>query len=213
MTVPDTKQRILETALRLLGEGGLERFSLRSVTAEAGVNLAAVNYHFGSKTGLLRALIQHVFADVRIRQLAALDELELTEASPTIEWLLLAYATPIFDLFDAPHGREWGRVWMAVRETDPTDRDPPPMLYQETEVTRRYVAAFQRVLPNLTPDELAWRFGRVSNLLMANQGKRGSTFRTSSELEIPVDTERRWLIRFLSGGLASTGCETPLSRG
>lgn len=54
----DTVSRILDTAETLFAEKGFSETSLRTITSKAKVNLAAVNYHFGSK----KALIQAVFA-------------------------------------------------------------------------------------------------------------------------------------------------------
>jgi len=58
MAQKDTVERILDAAEQLFSEKGFAETSLRNITTKAGVNLAAVNYHFGSK----KALIQAVFA-------------------------------------------------------------------------------------------------------------------------------------------------------
>ena len=52
-----TKERLLDTAEALFMEHGFEATSLRSITATAAVNLAAVNYHFGSKEELFEAVL------------------------------------------------------------------------------------------------------------------------------------------------------------
>jgi AcrR family transcriptional regulator len=54
----DTKQRILDAAEHLFALEGFRGTSLRDITGRAGVNLAAVNYHFGSKEALLRAVME-----------------------------------------------------------------------------------------------------------------------------------------------------------
>ena len=56
----DTKSRILDAAEALFVEGGFESLSMRQITNSAGVNLAAVNYHFGGKDALLQAAMQHL---------------------------------------------------------------------------------------------------------------------------------------------------------
>lgn len=53
----DTKERILETACRLFATSGFHGASIRDIANEAGVNLAAVNYHFGNKDGLLAEIL------------------------------------------------------------------------------------------------------------------------------------------------------------
>ena len=73
---PDTRERILDAAERLFMAHGYEGTSMRQITGEAGVNLAAVNYHLGSK----EALVQEVFRrrldwlnDERMRVLNAME--------------------------------------------------------------------------------------------------------------------------------------------
>lgn len=51
-----TKERILETTERLLAEHGFEAVTLRDITTAAEVNVAAVNYHFGSKEKLFEEI-------------------------------------------------------------------------------------------------------------------------------------------------------------
>ncbi|MEX1057648.1 MAG: TetR/AcrR family transcriptional regulator, partial [Natronospirillum sp.] len=55
---PDTAARILDTAEQLFAEKGFSETSLRNITTRAGVNLAAVNYHFGSKNELVQAVFE-----------------------------------------------------------------------------------------------------------------------------------------------------------
>ena len=69
-----TRDRILATAEQLFAEAGIGATSLRTITAAAGVNLAAVNYHFGSKDGLREACDQHVVAAFRETKLAAMED-------------------------------------------------------------------------------------------------------------------------------------------
>ena len=57
-----TKERILDAAERLFADQGIDSTSLRAVTTAAEVNLAAVNYHFGSKHELYAAVLEHAFA-------------------------------------------------------------------------------------------------------------------------------------------------------
>jgi AcrR family transcriptional regulator len=75
MSRPDTKQRILSAAEHHFAKDGYHATSLRSITTVANVNLAAVNYHFGSKEALLEAVIERRLTplnEVRLGQLEAL---------------------------------------------------------------------------------------------------------------------------------------------
>lgn len=197
----DTKERILEVAEALFAREGLDAISLRSVTAEAGVNIASINYHFGSKNGLLAAMTQRFFTVVNTDQLQRLDLLEQGEREVTIEEILLAYARPLFALFDQPQGREWLRAWRSIQSSGGPSGSLQTRLEGEHGdlVMRRYLNALAGVLPGVPFEELAWRFERANNLLMANQGKYLMGNHASPRREFR--DERAWLITFLAGGL------------
>lgn len=72
----DTKERILDAAERLFAQHSYAGVSLRTITAEAGVNLAAVNYHFGSKDALLQAVFLRRAKDLNRERLRLLAEVE-----------------------------------------------------------------------------------------------------------------------------------------
>ncbi len=63
----ETRQRILETSLRLFAEHGFKGVSVRDISAAAGVNVAAVNYHFGGKQGLYRTIFETVLEEDQAR--------------------------------------------------------------------------------------------------------------------------------------------------
>src|SRR5689334_21302266 len=72
----DTKEKLLDTAERLIAENGYVATSLRQIIGEAGVNLAAVHYHFGSKEELLDAVVMRHAGPVNRERLALLDRHE-----------------------------------------------------------------------------------------------------------------------------------------
>ncbi len=92
----DTKQRILDTAERLFGEQGYDAISLRHIIGEAGVNLAAVHYHFGSKEDLLDEVVVRKLGPVNEARLALLDqaEKEAAGAPVPVEKVLRAFLIP-----------------------------------------------------------------------------------------------------------------------
>lgn len=62
-----TKERLLDAGRRLFSDRGFHGTSVRALTTEAGVNLGAVTYHFGSKEGLYEAVLDDCFGPVRQR--------------------------------------------------------------------------------------------------------------------------------------------------
>src|SRR5579872_4743200 len=88
----DTKIRILNAAEKLFGLKGFDATSLRDITAEAQVNLAAVNYHFQSKDSLINAIIERRLEPVnRLR----LEMLEAAGSSPSVEQVVEAFLAPV----------------------------------------------------------------------------------------------------------------------
>lgn len=207
MQTTDTKGRILGAARDLFEEEGLGGFSVRAVTARAGTNVAAVSYHFGSKAALLRAMVREAFDSVAAEQGRLLEELEREDGVPTVEEILSVYAAPIFALYAADHAGEWGYAWMEARAADPSGKERPPMMLAASGVTHRYHEALRWALPHVPPDELWWRLQRTTGLLMANQGRRASQKHRTAD-EPTTEDERRWLITFLAGALASPGSDT-----
>ena len=92
----DTKTRILDATERLMGEHGLD-VPLRAITAEAGVNLAAVNYHFQSKDALIDAMVARRIGPINRRRLEMLDEIESANPSGPLplEAVLEAFLAPV----------------------------------------------------------------------------------------------------------------------
>ncbi len=94
--MPDTKERILQTAQRMFLEHGINGSSLRAITAEAKVNLAAINYHFGSKENLVRAVTSRVVAPIDQVTAVILEEARSQKGEDELEIIdyVRAYLTP-----------------------------------------------------------------------------------------------------------------------
>ena len=76
MSDPSTKDRIIAAAQALFAEKGFPATSMREITTRADVNLAAINYHFGSKENLLHEILRQCIGPLNQERLAALDRLE-----------------------------------------------------------------------------------------------------------------------------------------
>ena len=72
MASAETKDRILDAAESLFARQGFSSTSLRSVIAEAGVNLAAVHYHFGPREELIRAVFARRFDPINRKRIELL---------------------------------------------------------------------------------------------------------------------------------------------
>jgi AcrR family transcriptional regulator len=153
-----TRERILTTAEQLFAEGGVATTSLRTITSLARVNLAAVNYHFGSKEALIEAVYERRLGPLNRARLRNLDELEARAQPPTVEEIVGAFVAPIVD-FSARDAKE-GLVFMRLLAQTYAEAAPyfSKLFAREYEgVIKRYRAALARVLPQLGAAELDWR--------------------------------------------------------
>src|SRR5205085_2358496 len=75
----ETRTRILDAAEELFMQHGFEGTSMRLLTAKAGVNLAAVNYHFGSKDALIEAVFHRRLDPMKVALERALPQMPRDE--------------------------------------------------------------------------------------------------------------------------------------
>jgi AcrR family transcriptional regulator len=96
----DTKKNILDAAEKLFSRQGFSSTSLRVLTKEAGVNLAAVNYHFGSKEELIKAVIERRLLPLNLLRVEKLQSVkkraEEEKRLPGVREVLLAFIEPTF---------------------------------------------------------------------------------------------------------------------
>ncbi|HXZ47374.1 MAG TPA: TetR/AcrR family transcriptional regulator [Usitatibacter sp.] len=167
-TSADTKTRILDAAEALFTEHGFEATSLRQLTAAAGVNLAAVNYHFGSKEELFQAVLTRRLDPMNQERIELLEALERQADGrpPSCEKVLFAMLMPALRL--ARDERRGGKNFLRV--IGRAYADPAPFIRhflhaQYAEMVERYKEAFLRALPHLTRQELTWRLHFVLGAL------------------------------------------------
>jgi AcrR family transcriptional regulator len=164
----DTKTRILDVAEALFMEHGFEATSLRQLTTAAGVNLAAVNYHFGTKEELFQAVLTRRLDPMNQQRIALLDQLEREAAGAPIacEKILSAMLIPALRLSrdEERSGKNF------LRLIGRAYADPAPFIRhflsdQYAEMISRFKEAFLLTLPHLTRQELTWRLHFVMGAL------------------------------------------------
>ncbi len=160
-----TKTRLLNAAEKLFGQNGFEATSLRDITAEAQVNLAAVNYHFQSKDSLIDAVIGRRLEPVNQRRIQMLDA---AGPSPALEQIRQAFLAPILEQ----------ETWPAVPLIGRVLSNPDQFLERVFKkhlaaVAQRFQDAIAQVLPGLSPEEIVWRLhfmaGSMSHILVFSQ--------------------------------------------
>lgn len=157
----DVRESILEVAERQFAENGVAGTTVRAVTTEAGVNIAAVNYYFRSKEDLYRELVGRRLGPLneeRARMLAVC----LSRKRPAVKEVLRALAEPSIRLcFEHPY---FARLLSRLRH----DRDEslwPAYRSAQQELNEEFRKAFEAALPGLPVDEVRTRLHYVLGAL------------------------------------------------
>jgi AcrR family transcriptional regulator len=111
-----TQVRLLDAAERLIGDRGVDGVSLRAINADAGSNVAAAHYHFGSKEGLVRAVLARrmsVLAEERYALLAPLED----DPTPSLRQVAEVFALPLYELSRRADGMDYVRFLSALDRT------------------------------------------------------------------------------------------------
>lgn len=161
------KLRLLEATESLFAETNSDTVSIRQITRAAGANVAAVNYHFGSRDGLVSAVLDRHFEDINSERLFRL-ELALQQTSPSpVEGILRAFSDPwLEDVFRSEHNtRLFGALAVKITEGggDSGHRTYRP---GETPVSISFIRALQRQFPSEIYEQLEDRLNAVTSELL-----------------------------------------------
>ncbi len=155
----DTKSRILDVAEELFSEQGFDRVSIRDITKNAKVNLAAINYHFGGKEDLIAAIFERRIVPVNKARLAALDAVQRPDKrKPKLEDILEAFIRPTVQFaFGAPEGGKAFSKLFGRCLSEPSPEIESLLKRQFEPLVERVDAALMKTLPKLSRSEIFWR--------------------------------------------------------
>ncbi len=207
-----TKDRILSAAERLFAQQGFAGTSLRQVTSLAEVNIAAVNYHFGSKENLVNEVFRRRLDELSERRLGALDA--ALETDPVeLEAILAAFIEPALALtLDREGGPAFVRV-LARAYAEKNERLRSFLSEHYGHVLRRFSAAIGKAVPGLPKDELYWRLDFIAGALTYAMADFGLIKRPASISEHEHCLRAgRSLIRFAASGLRAPVLPSPDNR-
>ena len=157
MELNQTQKRLLDAAEVLFAEKGFEMVSLREITAKADANVAAVNYHFGSKENMIEAVMARLVLPIHTDRMARLDALLLREQQPTIREAVDAFLRPMMDRILVEETRQQLFAKFLARAIgEGTCRLPEQVIPLMREMTAKVVEAFQMASPNLTEQQAFW---------------------------------------------------------
>lgn len=205
----DARTRLLKAAVALFGEKGVDNVSLRELTAHANVNIAGVNYYFGTKAELEEAVFDAVAEQVNARRISELDavlaDARARHARPDAARILDTFVRPYLEPEPEAEGALLAQLVLKHRLA------PTPMTRRLVQrhfdtLGRRYIDAFTLAFPKVDPAEFEWRYIFMASavVLMATDRRQSNRIASISGGRFDAtDTPalKAALLRFLVGGL------------
>lgn len=164
-----TKEHLLDAAELLIADHGIDGASVRAITEAAGANLAAVNYHFGSKEGLVKAAFERRLRPINRQRLEMLDECLAQDGGPRIEAVVRAFVTPPLRILRRQDAPNFGRCMIRAL-ADPGSHMKELLLSNFSEVISRFAEALQAALPGADPEDIFWCFHFMSGCMAYTLG-------------------------------------------
>ena len=195
-----TRTRILDSAEYLFSEHGINGASLRAIVAHAGVNTAAVHYHFGSKKGLLEAVFARRIIPIAEERLKLLAECRDSDRRPPLlEQIIAAFLEP------GMRGSHGGATFARLRArmaADASDETRSLMARYFDRSSAQFLAALANALPHLPPRDLHWRFHFMLGTMVYTMANPGRIQALTGDACDPSDMDAAlaYLVPFLAQG-------------
>ncbi|MES2707748.1 MAG: TetR/AcrR family transcriptional regulator [Verrucomicrobiota bacterium] len=216
----DTRGALLDAAERLFAENGLEGASVREITKAAKANLGAVNYHFGTKDGLILAVFSRRLKPINERRIAMLDTLEAKAGSQPLplESVLNVFLRPMIEQQGSSlqDGQSFSRLMSRVFQ-EPNAQVEQLVYDQFGTIVKRINAALLRAVPDLPPEELFWRisflFGSANHAIDAWSRFETNPFTHIPGAPVPRTLDREALLQrlidYAAAGIRATAGTPP----
>lgn len=164
-----TKAAVFNAAERLFALHGFQNVSVRDITAEAGVNLASVNYHFGSKDALLFEIFRRRTSELNRERARMLHEATARhDGKPSVRDILECYFAPPLR-WAAPDNDRRISVQFIIRARSEGTAEMREVLRNDVSHLERFANALMAARPDLPKEDLYWRLHFVLGMVHNNR--------------------------------------------
>jgi AcrR family transcriptional regulator len=164
-----TKAAVFAAAERLFALQGFQNVSVRDITAEAGVNLASVNYHFGSKDALLFEIFRRRAAEMNRERARRLHEInDEHQGRPPVREILRALIEPPMLWSRASSERRISMQFIIRARSEGTEQVRDALVNDVSHLVR-FAEALKKARPELAPEEIYWRLHFVLGMIHNNR--------------------------------------------
>lgn len=205
------RQRLMDASEQLFAEHGWNAVSVRTIVAAAGVNLAALHYHFGSKEKLLSEIFTARAKPIAEERMRLLSEIDLDKAL-SLERILEAFLRPALTI--GADARLGGRAFVKLRArlaTEPEAVSRKILSSAFDESSGQFLDALARALPDLPQEDLEWRFHFMLGTMFYTMADAGRIQSLTDGRCDPgrVEDALQHIIPFLAAGFRSKSDSRP----
>ena len=210
-----TRERILDSAEKLFARRGFHGVSVRDITQDAGVDVALVNYHFGSKQALLDSVLgrrSEVLNDERMQRLQACIE-KAKPGPPQLDEIIDAFTHPLLNR-SGRGGPGWKAYFGLIAQmNNSTELGGVIMTKYFDPVVRVFVDALRDTLPDCDPRDVYWSYHFLSGALTLTFAETGRIDNLSGGLcaSSDLDSVHERLVPFVAAGFRAL-CEQGKAR-
>lgn len=201
-----TKNDILDAAECLFSQNGFSHTSMREITAQAGVNLASVNYHYGSKKNLIQAVFKRYFDQLMPKIDTCLASFESPKGAEGVEKLLYSLIPSMLHLNNVTEQGTANFVKLLGRGYNETQGHLRRFIMTDYGATiRALVSAIQHCLPHVPEEELFWRLHfAIGSFVFSMASSQALTEIAESDFQKHIDISEviAHLVPFVAQGLA-----------
>ncbi|WP_444998192.1 TetR/AcrR family transcriptional regulator [Aliikangiella sp. IMCC44359] len=154
----ETQNRILDAAEELFADRGFAETSLRVITARAEVNLASVNYHFGSKKSLIEAVFDRFMQIFTSQLMIEMSKVDQKKGPIEIEQVLGTLARPLIATDQVrPNGSSVFMKLLGRVYAESQGHIRRFVMHHYSHVLARFTRLLQKACPEIAPSEMFWR--------------------------------------------------------
>ena len=213
------KVRILDAAEHLFARNGFYGVSVRGITEAAGVDVALVNYHFGSKRQLFAAVFQRRAKLLNPERLAMLEQVrrQALPGAPALEDIVNAFTYPMLER-SARGGPGWKSYFALVAQVNNSPEWGPVLMTEYFDpLVERFIAVLREALPDCDPREIYWGYQFLTGALTLTFAETGRIDKLSGGLcrATDLDSVHARLARYVAAGfraLCVTAGKAPAAR-
>ena len=202
-----TKNKILDAAEILFADKGFNGTSLREITSKAEVNLAAVNYHFGSKKELIKSVMSRYMNEFSPRLENALQVLCDNNENPTLVEVFSTFVEPLLSLNTfKENGTSQFLQLLGRGYIDNQGFLRWFLTTQYPNVISHFVAAVQKAYPELTAEEMFWRLHFTMGTVVFTMSSSDALIdiaQSDFNKEMDISSVIQQVIPYISAGVAA----------